>query len=187
MNGWSASSSEVRLEGSEPLARPRERHVLGVAFPFTDLAPPRDVELERTLLQLVYAVERLSRPGSSSCGYFAVLRQELRDAVQRLLLRYQVSDSVRIVFTSLFIADMTRLAEAADAAATGGDPSLVSVAGREIATETLRRQIAREQPGAAEVTRREAMPFGVPWDYYGTVSLIEPRNGTNGVVIPRLF
>jgi len=116
-----------------------------------------------------------------------VLRQELRDAVQRLLLRYQVSDSVRIVFTSLFIADMTRLAEAADAAATGGDPSLVSVAGREIATETLRRQIAREQPGAAEITRREAMPFGVPWDYYGTVSLIEPRNGTNGVVIPRLF
>lgn len=187
MNGWSTSSSEGGLAGSEPSARPRERHVLGVAFSHAGLAPPRDAELERALLQLAYAVERLSRPGSSCCGYFAVLSQHLRDAVQRLLRRYQVGDSVRIVFTSLLISDMTRLTEAADAVAAGGDPSLLSAVGREIATETLRRQIDREQPGVVEVTGPDAMPFGVPWDFYGTVSLGEPRNGTNGVVTPRLF
>jgi hypothetical protein len=149
------------------MLRPEVRHVLGVAFPHTDAGTSLDAELERSFLRLAYSVGRLSRSGESAAGYFAVLRQEVRDAVQRLQSRYDVGESVHIVFTSLLVSDMTRLDEATEAASNDGDPSVLTSVARQIAIETLRREIALQEPDALESQAQDSQPFGVPWDFYG--------------------
>ncbi len=73
------------------------------------------------------------------------------------------------MFTSLLISDMTRLAEAADAAKLVDSPSIVTEVARRIATDTLRREILLREPAAVEHVLQSEMPFGVQWDYYAVV------------------
>ena len=157
---------EERALQTERLRR-GERLVLGVVFPYVDAVSPRSAELERTFLQLAYAVHRLADSGAQVSGYFAVLQQEIRDAVQRLRARYETGDSVRIVFTSLLVSDLSRLADAAEAASKEGNPLLFASVAREIGMETLSREIAAHEPGVVVCSGPEEMPFGVPWDFYG--------------------
>jgi hypothetical protein len=126
LEGGATAAAEARL-------RPSARHVLGVAFPYTDAGEARGFELECSFLQLAYSVCRLRSGRYDAVGYFAMLSQELRDAVSRLKARYQVGDAVHIVFTSLLISDMTTLAEASERALAEGDPSILVTVGRQIA------------------------------------------------------
>lgn len=159
--------SEHRLE-----SRVRRSIVLGTVFPCMDTAPPRDAELERAFLQLAYAVSRLSHDGSPARGYLGVVQQDVHAAAQRLLWRYQARD-VHIVFQGLLISDMSRLTEAAEAATRAGDESLLKSVAREIALDTLRREIVSLEPNVVE-RPGDPMPFGVAWDFCGTVSASEP-------------
>ena len=161
LEGGATAAAEARL-------RPSARHVLGVAFPYTDAGEARGFELECSFLQLAYSVYRLRSGRYDAVGYFAVLSQELRDAVSRLKARYQAGDAVHIVFTSLLISDMTTLAEAAERASAEGDPSILVTVGRQIAADTLCREIALREPDAVVGTGEDA-PFGLPWDYHGMV------------------
>lgn len=171
-NGRSPSGEGEAQRGGR-IPRSGERHLLGTAFPYADLRMPRDVEFERSFLQLAYAVSCLARSYEPSTGYFAVASQEARDAAQRLCARYETGDSVRIVFASLLVADMTRLSDAAEAASREGDPSLLTSVAREIGLDALRREIATTEPGAVEVTADETPPFGVHWDYYGRARALQ--------------
>ena len=146
---------------------PELRHVLGVAFPHMDAGTSLDAELEHAFLRLAYSVGRLSRRGESAAGYFVVLRQEVRDAARRLQSRYEVSEAVHIVFTSLLVLDMTRLNEATEAASKDGNPSVLTSVARQIAIETLRREIELQEPEVVEFPAQDSQPFGVPWDFYG--------------------
>ncbi|TFH37303.1 MAG: hypothetical protein E4G93_00560 [Dehalococcoidia bacterium] len=173
MNDRSSFVGEGEAQRCGRILRSGVRHVLGTAFPYTDVASPRDTELERSFLQLAYAVCCLARSHESCAGYFAVVSQEARDAAQRLVARYEVGDSVRIVFASLLVADMTRLSDAAEAASREGDPTLLICVAREIGLDALRREIASTELGGVEVQSDEAPPFGVHWDYYGRARAIQ--------------
>ena len=146
-----------------------KRHVLGIAFPHTDIDEARGAELERCFLQLAYAVGRLRTGRQDAVGYLAVLSQGVRDSVQRLTRRYDAGDSVRTVFASLLVADMTRLADAATSASVGDDPSVATSVAREIAVGALRREVALREPGVVEHAVGDRLPYGVAWDYCGTV------------------
>jgi len=162
------------------MLRPEAGHVLGVAFPHMDVGTWLDAELEHSFLRLAYSVGRLSRSGESAVGYFAVLRQEVRDSALRLKSRYQVSEAVHIVFTSLLVSDMTRLNEAAEVASIEGDPSALASVARQIAIETLRREIASQEPGVIEVPAQDCQPFGVLWDFYGRTQTPYGRTAGDG-------
>jgi hypothetical protein len=166
---------------------PKLRHVLGVAFPQTNPVGPPEGELERRFLQLAYATACLSCLGTEVSGYLAVLSRETRDYVQQLRTRYEVGDAVHIVFTSLLVADMTRLTEAADAASRGGDPSIANPVAFEIAADALRREIAVREPEVVEYTSQWSMPFGVHWDYYGRRRLADAGLDSDNPSCPRLF
>ncbi len=164
-----------------------KRHVLGVAFPYAEIGAFHEQHLERYFLQLAYAACRLSSSGESVRGYFAVLRQETRDAVRRLRVRYEVVDSIYIVFTSLLVSDMTRLADAAEVAESEGDQSIVTSVGRDIATDALRREIALQEPEVVERSSIEPMPFGVRWDFWGVVYQDETAQSEEHGLCPRLL
>jgi hypothetical protein len=161
------------------MLRPEARHVLGVAFPHTDAGTWLDAELEHSFLRLAYSVGRLSRSGELAVGYFVVLRQEVRDAAERLKLRYDAGEAVHIVFTSLLVSDMTRLNEAAEVASIEGDPSALTSVARQIAMETLRREIALQEPDVTECPAQDSQPFGVPWDFYGRTQAPGGRTACN--------
>lgn len=180
-------SWEGEAQCTGKMLRSDVRYVLGVAFPCTDVDAPRNAELEHTFLRLAYAVYRLSRSGASVAGYFAVLRQEVRDAVQRLQSRFEVGDSVHIVFTSLLVSDMTRLAAAAEAASKEADPSVLTSVARQIAMETLRREIALREPGVVESSTQDTPPFGVQWDFYGQASAPDAQTAGDSPSCPRLI
>ena len=163
------------------------KHVLGVAFPQFSLDGSCDAELERRFLQLAYAVCHLSCSGAAVSGYFAVLRRETRDAIQQLRVRYGVGDAVQIVFASLLIADVTRLAEVSDDAIKAGDPSVVDSVAREIAIDALRREIDIREPGVVDHTSHWSTPFGVQWDYYGRRQLSVGQPEADDESCPRLF
>jgi len=162
------------------MLRPEVRHVLGVAFPHTDAGTSLDAALEYSFLRLAYSVSRLSRSRESAVGYFVVLRQEVRDAAQRLQSRYDAGEAVHIVFTSLLVSDMTRLNEATDAASNQGDPSVLTSAARQIAIETLRREIVSQEPDVIECPAQDSQPFGVPWDFYGKTQTPYGRTADDG-------
>lgn len=151
------------------------------------VAGEQNAELEHNFLQLAYAVWRLRSATVEAVGYFAVLRQEVRDAVQHLRLRYDVGDSVHIVFTSLLVSDMTRLAEAAEMASTQGDSSILTSVARQIVGEALRREISECEPGAVECATQDALPYGVRWDYYGEVHSSDGRRMEGTSSTPRLI
>jgi hypothetical protein len=152
---------------AETSPRPSERRVLGVAFPHTDICASRSDELERRFLQLAYAVCRLRSGRRDAVGYFAVLSQQVRDAVLRLRSQYQVEDAVSIVFTSLLVSDMTTLATAAERAAAEGDESILVSVAQQIAADTLLREISLREPGVVGDATQDDAPFGVQWDYQG--------------------
>ena len=172
-NARSSFAVEGEAQRGRRVLRSGERHILGTAFSYTDVGSPRDAELERSFLQLAYAVCCLARFHEPSTGYFAVASQEARDAAKRLGARYETGESVHIVFASLLVADMTRLSDAAEAASGEGDPSLLTPVAREIGLDALRREIAATEPGAVEVTADESPPFGVHWDYYGRARALQ--------------
>jgi hypothetical protein len=144
-------------------------HVFGIAFPCTEIDGTRDAEMERSFLRLAYAVTRLTCIGSPARGYFVVLRQELRDTARRLQARYEVAESVHIIFASLLVAEMTRLSDAAEAVSGGGDQATLHDVAHQIALEALRREVASREAAAVEQPASQGYPFGVPWDYYGCV------------------
>ena len=162
------------------------RHVLGVAYPYLDCVGGHLLELELDLLRLAFTVRSLQAADEPACGYIVVLRQEIRDVVRRMKLRYSIGEEVRVVFASLLIADMTRLDEATEKSASGVDDSDVVLVAREIAQAALEREVAASEPGLASVTEQHLLPFGIAWDYYGTVSPWE--DGLAGdTSCPRLF
>jgi hypothetical protein len=146
------------------------KHVLGIAFPHAELDGPRVDELELHFLRLSYAVQRLTQSGVDACGYFVVLRQEIRDRVLRLKADYGAGDNVRVVFAGLLISEMTELAQAADVARTSGDEASAAGVRRAISMNVLRREIASQEPDVVEMSPTEAGPFAVMWDYCGVVS-----------------
>ncbi|MCK9355962.1 MAG: hypothetical protein M0R22_02275 [Dehalococcoidia bacterium] len=159
------------------------KHVLGVAFPHAELDGPRCGELELQFLRLSYAVHRLAQSGVDARGYFVVLRQEIRDRVLRLKADYGAGDNVRVVFASLLVSEMTALVDAAELARKAGDEASAESVRRTISVNVLRREIASQEPGVIESTLPEAMPFGVAWDYHGTVRSLagEPDEALPGV------
>ncbi len=177
---WEARRSERK--SPSPLT-----YVLGVAFPHADVDASGYVELERCFLQLAFAGCRLEASGDNVRGYLAVLRQETRDAVRRLRTRYGVGESVQVVFASLLVSDMTRLAEANEIGAREGDPAVLTAVGREIATDALRREICVREPDVVERTMLEDMPFGVRWDFYGLVRRRDETQTAADKMNPRLL
>lgn len=145
------------------------KHVLGIVFPHAELDGPRCVQLELQFLRLSYAVHRLAQSGVDACGYFVVLRQELRDTVLRLKADYQAGDDVRVVFASLLVSEMTALVDAAEVARKTGDEASAAGVRRAIAESVLRREVASQEPGVTETAAPDDMPFGVAWDFCGTV------------------
>jgi len=145
------------------------KHVLGVAFPHVDLSPATVGELELQFLRLAYAVHRLARSGDDAVGYFVVLRQETRDRVLRLKACYEAGERVRVVFAGLLVSEMTALAEAAEIAEKSGDAAAAASVGRGIALDALRREVAAGEPGVVESPTEATGPFGLSWDYCGTV------------------
>lgn len=162
------------------------RHVLGVAYPYLDHLGTHAVELELGLLRLAFTVDRLRVSGESACGYIVVLRQEIRDALRKMKVRYDIGEEVHVVFASLLISDMTRLADAADRAASGGDDGDAEAVARGIAAGALEREVEASEPGVAVVSDRHLLPFGISWDYYGVVSPSE-QDSTGDASCPRLF
>ncbi len=162
------------------------RHVLGVAFPHIEVDAHRSVELECCFLRLAFALNRLAESGQVR-GYFAVLRQETRDYVRRLSGRYGVSDLIQVIFATLLVADMTRLAEAADVVKMNGNPEVLTIVGREIVTGALRREIALKEPGVVEKSMTAEMPFGMSWDFYGIVPSREDVPAWRDRLNPRLL
>ena len=144
-------------------------HILGVASPCLSVRDSRTSALELDFLRLSYAVAHLNSKGEAAHGYIAVLRQEIRDAVLGLQSRYGVGEEVSVVFASLLVTDMTRLAEAAGPSDADGVSEAEAFVARDIALNTLRREIADRESGAVEKTADGALPFGVEWDYYGVV------------------
>lgn len=145
------------------------RHILGVASPCLSVRDSCASALELDFLRLSYAVAHLNSKGEDAHGYIAVLRQEIRDAAQGLQRRYGIGEAVSIVFASLLVTDMTRLAEAVGSSHDEGVSEAEASVAHDIALNTLRREIAVREPGAVEKTAGGALPFGVEWDYYGVV------------------
>ncbi len=116
-----------------------------------------------------------------------MLRQETRDAVRRLCARYGVGSSVQVVFASLLVSDMTRLADAAEVVAREGNPTVLTTVGREIATDALRREIMLREAGVVEKISPEDMPFGLQWDYCGVVPRREGIQPESDTLNPRLL
>ena len=145
------------------------RQILGVACPCLSMRDSCASTLELDFLRLSYGVAHLNSRGEGTHGYIVVLRQEVRDAAQGLQRRYGVGAAVSIVFASLLVTDMTRLAEAVDSSHDDGVSETEASVAHDIALNTLRREIAAREPGAVEKTVGGALPFGVEWDYYGVV------------------
>ena len=145
------------------------RHILGIASPCLSVRDSCASALELDFLRLSHAVAHLNSKGEDAHGYIAVLRQEVRDAAQGLQRRYGVGEAVNIVFASLLVTDMTRLAEAGGSSHGDGVFEAEASVAYDIALDTLRREIAAREPGAVEKTAGGALPFGVEWDYYGVV------------------
>ncbi len=145
------------------------RHILGIASPCLSVRDSYASALELDFLRLSYAVVHLNSKGEDAQGYIAVLRQEVRDAAQGLQRRYGVGEAVNIVFASLLVTDMTRLAEAIGSSHGDGVFEAEASVAHDIALDTLRREIVALEPGAVEKTAGGALPFGVEWDYYGVV------------------
>lgn len=163
------------------------KHVLGVAFPYPDAGPSRADALECYFLRLAYALCHLSFSGERACGYFAVLLPEVRDAVRRLQTQYEAIGHVQIVFESLLVSEMTRLAEASELAEREGNPAVLTAVGREIGSDVLRREIAIQEPRVVEMTRAESMPYGVQWDYCGVVHERDQLESAANRLNPRLL
>jgi len=125
--------------------------------------------LELDFLRLSYAVAHLNSKREDAHGYIVVLRQEIRDAAQGLQRRYGVGAAVSIVFASLLVTDMTKLAEAGGSSRDDGVSAGEASVARDIALDALQREIAAREPDAVEKTAEGALPFGVEWDYYGVV------------------
>jgi len=159
------------------------RHVLGVAYPYVDHLGAHAVELELGLLRLAFTVERLRASGESACGYIVVLRQEIRDAVRKMKVRYDIGEEVHVVFASLLISDMTRLSDAAEKAASGEDPDEADDVARGIAVAALEREVESSEPGVTPVGGQHLLPFGISWDYYGVVAPSDQGDAS----CPRLF
>ena len=162
------------------------RHVLGVAYPYLDHLGAHAIELELGLLRLAFAVHSLRSVEESACGYIVVVRQEIRDAVRKMKVRFNIGEEVCVVFASLLIADMTRLSEASELAASGDDPDEATAVARDIAVAALEREVASSEPGVAAVAEPHLLPFGIPWDYYGVVSL-SGQSLAGDVSFPRMF
>lgn len=144
------------------------------------------MELECCFLRLAFTLQRLSESGQVR-GYLAVLRQETRDVVRRLSVRYGVSDVIQVVFANLLVSDMTRLSDAADAVRRDGNPEVLITVGREIATGALRREIELREPGVVEKMVPSEMPFGVSWDFYGIVPQKHDEPLGGDLLNPRLL
>ena len=162
------------------------RHVLGVAYPYLDHLGAHAIELELSLLRLAFAVHSLKSSGESACGYIVVLRQEIRDAVRKMKVRYNIGEEVHVVFASILISDMTRLSDASEGAASGDNPEEAFGVARDIAVAALGREVQSSEPGVSLVEGQHLLPFGIPWDYYGVVSPSEPGL-TDDASCPRLF
>ncbi len=145
------------------------RQILGVACPCLSVRGSGASALELDFLRLSYAVAYLNSKREDTHGYIAVLRQEVRDAAQGLQRRYGVEAAVSIVFASLLVTDMTKLAEAAGSSREDGVSETEESVARDIALNTLRREIAAREPDVVEKTTGGVLPFGVEWDYYGAV------------------
>ena len=145
------------------------RQILGVACPCLNMRDSCASTLELDFLRLSYAVAHLNSRGEGTHGYIVVLRQDIRDAAQGLQRRYGVGAAVSIVFASLLVTDMTRLAEAVESPRDDGVLEAEASVARDIALGALRREIAALEPDAVEKTAGGALPFGVEWDYYGVV------------------
>jgi hypothetical protein len=163
------------------------RHVLGIAFSGVDMNANALRELEFLFLRLVYAVLKSRESGDEARGYIVVVRQEARDAVRRLKSVYGAGEEVEVVFASLLVTELARLADAAERVSSGEDVGAErEVAGR-IANEALRREISEREPGVAAVDDVRAMPFGVPWDFYGTLRQRPHDRQFDEPISPRLL
>ena len=162
------------------------RHVLGIACAALTLDAANDA-LELDFLRLSYAVEHLNAAGDDTRGYIVVLRQEVRDVLRRLQRRYDVGDSVNIVFASLLVTDMTMLSDASelllsqDSLESGQDVAM------QVALRSLRREVLEREPHVEELTSTAPVPFDVEWDFYGVVRDDSPQGETVTGLSPRLF
>ena len=163
------------------------RHVFGIAFSRVEMDDNARQELELSFLRIVYAVSRMRQDGDEAQGYVAVVRQEARDVVRRLKAAYGVEDEVRVVFASLLVSDLAKLADAAEKVRSGEDVNAERAIAGKIATGALRREIASIESPAVVLDENRPMPFDVQWDFYGMVHRSRSVEDASQPLCPRMF
>ncbi len=162
------------------------RHVFGIAFSHVEMDDSARQELELSFLRIVYAVSSVREDGDEGQGYLAVVRQEARDVVRRLKAAYGVGDEVRVVFASLLVSDLAKLADAAEKVRSGEDVNAEREVAGSISTGALYREVSASEPGVM-ISEARPMPFGVPWDFYGVQEWTPPRGSDDEMLCPRLL
>ncbi|MFW6103191.1 MAG: hypothetical protein ACOC7M_02715 [Chloroflexota bacterium] len=163
------------------------RHVFGIAFSRVEMDDSARQELELSFLRIVYAVSQVRQNGDEGQGYLAVVRQEARDAVRRLKMAYGVGDEVRVVFASLLVSDLAKLADAAEKVRSGEDIGAESEVAGTISQGALHREVSVSEPGIVCADETQPMPLGVPWDFYGVREWIPPVGSDVETLCPRLL
>ncbi|MFW6057000.1 MAG: hypothetical protein ACOC9B_06815 [Chloroflexota bacterium] len=163
------------------------RHVFGIAFSRVEMDDSARQELELSFLRIVYAVSRVRQNGDEGQGYLAVVRQEARDAIRRLKTAYGVGDEVRVVFASLLVSDLTRLADAAEKVRSGEDVNAEREIAGTISAGALYREVSVNESGVVFAGETGPMPFGVLWDFYGVREWTPPGGNDAEALCPRLL
>jgi hypothetical protein len=156
------------------------KHIFGMAKSSLDLRGAKSRNLELDFLRLVYVVEHYRRRGEEAQGYLAVLSEVAAQRVNVWVRKYETRSLVTCIPCSLALAvgekDVLQSEKAANLAGMIAGTQRETVAGRSDATvgrqigeRFLRKAILEAEPGVREITHSPIMPFGVRWDFYGTL------------------
>lgn len=154
------------------------KHLFGMAKSSLDLRGGKGRNLELDFLRLVYAVQHHQRRGEEAHGYLAVLDAALADRAAAWAKKYDAESLVTCVACRISSEEQAVLrrekAANVDGMIAGTQRDAVgsrseAFEGRRIGERGLRRLILEAEPDVREVTDPTRMPFGIRWDFYGTV------------------
>lgn len=143
-----------------------------------DLRGGKSRNLELDFLRLVYAVQHHHQHGDEAHGYLAVLDDDAAQRVNVWEKKYEAEALVTCVLCQVPDDDLQALQRekasnvegmiAGTHCRTTGRRSEASV-GRRVGEQALRDAILKAEPLVCEITDTRQMPFGIHWDFYGTI------------------
>lgn len=166
------------------------KHIFGMAKSHLDTVGGKSRSLELDFLRLLYAVEHHNRLDDSAHGYLVVLDDAVAQRVASWLQKYDAEAAVTCVTCRLGESELAALREEKVRNAAGARrvraESVAAVTnessaelGRSLGERELKVVIQAAEPFVQEThLRGNKLPFGIQWDFYGTVETREEASNS---------